>query len=42
MEITASATNAYSRENIFFVDRITNEKVYQLPLIPSLGFSWTF
>lgn len=42
MEITASATNAYSRENLFFVDRISNERVYQLPLIPSLGFSWTF
>ena len=39
---TASCTNMYSRNNIFYVDRITNEKVYQLPILPSLGISWTF
>jgi hypothetical protein len=37
-----SVTNTYSRENIFYVDRISNEKVYQLPIMPSLGVSWTF
>ncbi len=42
MELTASVTNAYSRQNIFYVDRVTNDKVYQLPVLPSLGFSWTF
>ncbi len=39
---TASCTNMYSRNNIFYVDRISNEKVYQLPILPSLGISWTF
>jgi hypothetical protein len=42
LDITASVTNIYSRKNIFFVDRITNEKVYQLPILPSLGVSWKF
>ena len=42
IDITASVTNIYSRKNIFFVDRITNEKVYQLPILPSLGISWKF
>ena len=42
LDITASVTNIYSRKNIFYVDRITNEKVYQLPILPSLGVSWKF
>jgi hypothetical protein len=42
MEIIMSVTNTYNRENIFYVDRITNEKVYQLPIIPAVGFSWAF
>ncbi len=42
MEINASVTNAYSRKNIFYVDRITSEKVYQLPVLPSIGFNWRF
>jgi hypothetical protein len=42
MEIIISVTNTYNRENIFYVDRITNEKVFQLPVIPAIGFSWAF
>lgn len=42
MEINASVTNAYSRKNIFYVDRVTSEKVYQLPILPSIGFNWKF
>tara|TARA_B100001287_G_scaffold252266_1_gene234107 strand:+ start:7602 stop:9926 length:2325 start_codon:yes stop_codon:yes gene_type:complete len=42
LDITASVTNIYSRKNIFYVDRITNEKVFQLPILPSLGLSWKF
>ncbi len=42
INITASVTNIYSRQNIFYVDRITNEKVYQLPILPSLGVNWSF
>ena len=39
---TLSATNAYNRENIFFVDRITTERVNQLPILPSLGLVYSF
>ena len=42
VDVTFSVTNLYSRKNIFYVDRITTEKVYQLPLLPSLGASWKF
>lgn len=42
MEIIFSVTNTYNRENIFYVDRVSNEKVYQLPIIPAVGFSWAF
>lgn len=37
-----SVTNAYNRKNVFFVDRITNDRVNQLPILPSLGvtFNW--
>jgi len=42
LEAVASVTNTYNRENIFYVDRVTAERVYQLPIIPALGISWTF
>ncbi len=42
LEITASVTNVYNRNNIFYFDRINNERVNQLPIMPSLGFSLTF
>jgi hypothetical protein len=42
MEINASVTNAYSRQNVFYVDRITNVRVNQLPILPSIGFNWKF
>ena len=42
MEINAGATNVYDRKNIFYRTRITDEKIYQLPIIPSLGVSVTF
>ena len=42
INITAGVTNIYSRNNIFYVDRITNQKVYQLPILPSLGVNWSF
>lgn len=42
LEITAGATNVYDRKNIFYRNRITDEKIYQLPIIPSLGISLTF
>ena len=42
MEINGGATNVYDRKNIFYRTRITDEKIYQLPIIPSLGVSVTF
>lgn len=42
LEVNVTITNAYNRQNIFYVDRISNEKVYQLPLMPSAGLNLTF
>lgn len=42
LEINFSITNLYNRENIFYIDRITNERVNQLPFMPSLGINFTF
>jgi len=42
LELNASVTNAYNRDNIFYVDRVTNERVNQLPIMPSFGMSLTF
>ena len=42
LAVTVSVTNVYDRKNIFYVNRITNERVYQLPILPSAGVSLTF
>jgi hypothetical protein len=42
LEIIASVTNAYNRKNIFYINRITSDKIYQFPLLPSLGISYKF
>ena len=42
LETNLSVTNVYNRNNIFFIDRVTTDKVYQLPLMPSFGMSLTF
>ena len=42
LEIVLSVTNVYNRNNIFYIDRITNERVDQLPLMPSLGLNFKF
>lgn len=42
IEITASVINAYNRSNVFYVDRVTFERVDQLPILPSLGANLTF
>ena len=42
LEANIGATNAYNRENLFFIDRVTADKVYQLPLMPSFGLSLSF
>lgn len=42
LEVSLSVTNVYNRNNIFYIDRITNERVDQLPFMPALGVSLTF
>lgn len=41
-EVITGVTNMYSRQNIFYVNRVTNEKVYQLPIMPSAAVSLKF
>lgn len=42
LESSISVTNVYNRENIFYVNRVTNQRVNQLPILPSVGASLTF
>lgn len=42
LQLIASVTNIYNRKNMFYVDRVRNQKVYQLPILPSIGLSLTF
>ena len=42
LEANFSVTNLYDRDNIFYVNRITGERVYQLPIMPSAGLMFTF
>jgi len=40
--VDISITNVYNRKNVFYVDKITGDVVYQLPFMPSLGLSLYF
>ena len=42
LEVTASVTNVYNRKNIFYFDRVTSQRVDQLPILPSLGLTLRF
>lgn len=42
LEFTAGVTNIYSRENIFYINRITGQRKNQLPFLPSLAIDWKF
>lgn len=42
IESTLSLTNVYNRNNIFYIERLDNTRVYQLPLFPSLNVTWNF
>jgi hypothetical protein len=41
-EISAGVTNALNQQNIFYFDRVSYTRVDQLPLMPSLGISFSF
>jgi hypothetical protein len=42
IEVIGSITNVYDRNNIFYVNRVTGEQIYQFPILPSLGVSYKF
>lgn len=42
IEMIGSVTNAYDRNNIFYVNRVTSEIIYQFPILPSFGISYKF
>ena len=42
LDLQVSVTNVYNRKNIFYINRLTGEAVYQLPILPSLGCSFKF
>ncbi len=40
--IDLGVTNILNQENIFYIDRITGTEIWQLPILPSLGLSFSF
>jgi hypothetical protein len=42
LEVNANITNAYNQMNLFYIDRISQQKIYQLPLMPSFGMMFRF
>lgn len=42
LEIIGSITNLYDRRNIFYVNRVSNETIYQFPFLPSAGINFKF
>jgi len=41
-DINLSVTNALNQQNIFYFDRVSYTRVDQLPIMPSLGLSFSF
>jgi CarboxypepD_reg-like domain/TonB-dependent Receptor Plug Domain len=42
LDINVGVTNTYDRRNVFYIDRITGERVDQLPILPNIGIDWKF
>ncbi len=42
LEVSAGATNLYNRANVFYIDRITGERIDQLPFLPTIGLVFAF
>ncbi len=42
LEVSTGATNILNYENIFYYDRTANRRVNQLPIMPTLSFSYSF
>jgi len=42
IDASAGVTNLYNRENVFYIDRVTGNRVDQLPALPSVGLEVSF
>lgn len=42
LEVDFSITNIYNRDNVFYVDILTQDIVNQLPILPSMGLTFSF
>ena len=42
IDLGVGVTNVYNYSNIFYVNRKTNERIYQLPILWSFSFALTF
>ena len=42
LEADFSITNVYDRNNIFYIDVVSTDVIYQLPLMPSIGLTLSF
>lgn len=42
LEFNLTVTNLLNRENIFYFDKVNNERINQLPIMPSFGVNWMF
>ena len=42
LDVVASATNVYNRDNIFYFDRLSYKRVNQLPILPSVAATFHF
>jgi len=42
LELDFSVTNLYNRKNLFYVNIVKGENVYQLPIMPTLGLTMSF
>jgi hypothetical protein len=42
LDINVGVTNTYDRRNVFYIDRITGERVDQLPILPNIGVDFKF
>ena len=42
LELSGGITNVYSRDNVFYINRITGQRKNQLPFLPSVGLDWSF
>ena len=42
LEANISVTNVYDQQNVFYINRYTENKIYQFPILPSIGFKLNF